>query len=102
MASDGEYSVSDVFTVTVEAGAAASVIRGTNSSDVLKGTAAGEILFGLAGNDTLDPGGGRDLAQGMAGNDSYVFSKGYGHDTLFDPLMLSSDRAKTAASLRTM
>ncbi|AVD70219.1 hypothetical protein CAY53_00925 [Desulfobulbus oralis] len=84
VASDGEYSVSDVFTVTVEAGAAASVIRGTNSSDVLKGTAAGEILFGLAGNDTLDPGGGRDLAQGMAGNDNYVFSKGYGHDTLFD------------------
>lgn len=36
------------------------------------------------GNDRLDGGAGNDLLRGNGGDDTYVFGRGYGHDTIHD------------------
>ena len=36
------------------------------------------------GADYLDGGAGDDYLEGGDGRDTYVFGKGYGHDTIFD------------------
>ncbi|MDM0113045.1 calcium-binding protein [Variovorax sp. J22R133] len=69
--------------------AAADVIQGQAGIDVLYGDAGGDTLrggtgndylFGEDGNDTLAGGLGDDLLNGGAGTNTYLFSRGDGHD----------------------
>lgn len=69
------------------------VLKGQNGSDMLKGGAGADLLKGGRGNDmlkggrgddTLDGGGADDLLLGGAGGDLFVFSDGFGQDTIRD------------------
>jgi Ca2+-binding RTX toxin-like protein len=71
----------------------ADTIRGVADHDVLRGLDGADALLGGAGNDLLDGGAGNDTLYGGingytpgagAGNDTYVFARGYGQDTVFD------------------
>ena len=71
-------------------------LNGENGDDVLNGGADNDTLQGGAGNDALDGGAGNDTLNGGgygnysngpyngAGNDTYLFGKGDGQDTIFD------------------
>ncbi len=72
---------------------AADTIKGTSDSDVIRGLDGNDVLYGGAGNDLLDGGAGNDTLYGGtngyaagagAGNDTYVFARGYGQDTVYD------------------
>ncbi|AEG93875.1 Conserved hypothetical protein [Ramlibacter tataouinensis TTB310] len=52
--------------------------------DVLYGGEGNDVLFGMDGLDTLDGGAGNDSLQGDAGVDTYVFSRGGGHDSIYN------------------
>jgi Ca2+-binding RTX toxin-like protein len=45
-------------------------------------TAGDDTIQGFFGADTLDGGAGNDLLQGEGGGDTYVFGRGYDHDTI--------------------
>lgn len=45
---------------------------------------SGALHFNLQGNDRLDGGSGADILSGGEGNDSYVFGRGYGIDTVIE------------------
>ncbi len=70
-------------------------INGGNGNDTLLGGAGNDTLLGGSGNDSLNGGSGNDILNGGVGKDSiyggqgndsdtYVFSIGYGADTLSD------------------
>lgn len=71
-------------------------IHGDNGNDTLIGGIGNDILLGGDGNDLLQGGGGDDTLDGgagnddldsgpFAGNDTFIFGKGYGQDRiLFD------------------
>ncbi|MBR3024515.1 MAG: hypothetical protein IKH71_08705, partial [Oscillospiraceae bacterium] len=48
----------------------------------MNGGADDDELYGGGGNDVLDGGTGDDYLQGDHGDDSYIFRRGYGHDTI--------------------
>ena len=71
----------------------ADLFAGTAGNDTLNGTPADDKIFGglgndtlagNAGNDTLDGGSGIDTLTGGAGSDTFVYSPGYGTDTITD------------------
>jgi len=73
--------------------AAGETIKGGNDNDVILGLGGTDYLLGGAGHDLLDGGAGNDYLYGGvggyaagsgAGNDSYVFARGYGQDTVYD------------------
>ncbi|WP_417453881.1 calcium-binding protein [Kiloniella sp.] len=51
------------------------LLEGTDGDDVLEGFFAYDILDGRAGNDTL---------KGRNAGDTYIFDRGYDHDTIYD------------------
>jgi Ca2+-binding RTX toxin-like protein len=66
---------------------------GTNAADIIDGTSKGELITGGAGNDSLYGNDGRDTLDGGAGNDyihegsddgndTFLFGKGDGQDTI--------------------
>jgi VCBS repeat-containing protein len=57
-------------------------IEGCSGYEVLQGGRANDILRGNDGDDELDGAGGDDQLSGGAGNDTYIFGRGYGHDTI--------------------
>ncbi len=57
---------------------------GTDGNDNYQGTNANEFISGKGGDDTLSGGGGNDRLSGGDGNDTYIFAKGFGHDTVTD------------------
>ena len=75
-------------------------ISGYAADDTLLGLAGNDILLGNAGNDTLDGGAGNDILCGGGhvylpdgyvndyadgvGNDTYLFGRGDGQDTVYD------------------
>jgi Ca2+-binding RTX toxin-like protein len=65
-------------------------IQGGSGHDVIRGDAGDDTLIGQSGDDVLDGGSGNDLLVGghrydsMAGNDTYVFGRGDGQDTISD------------------
>ncbi|MCE4558126.1 calcium-binding protein, partial [Pelomonas cellulosilytica] len=61
---------------------ATTAVNGTNLADTLTGTAADETLSGLGGDDTLAGQGGTDFLSGGTGNNTYLFGRGDGVDTL--------------------
>ncbi|MGA0599282.1 calcium-binding protein [Caulobacter sp. KR2-114] len=52
--------------------------------DVTTGTAGNDVLTGAYYADTLDGKGGDDVLSGGDDGDTYLFGKGYGHDTIQD------------------
>ncbi|WP_151717534.1 CAP domain-containing protein [Gemmobacter serpentinus] len=59
-------------------------LTGNRGNNKLMGLAGDDTLRGGAGNDTLDGGKGADRLTGDSGADRFVFSKGYGKDTITD------------------
>jgi len=68
-------------------------LMGGSGSDTLNGTAGDDSLFGFAGadriyggegDDYISGGTGDDYLAGGNGSDTYFFSKGDGHDTIFN------------------
>src|SRR5690606_34815031 len=66
-------------------------LYGGSGNDVLYGGAGADTLFGDTGDDVLDGGEGNDTLIGggattwgstSSGSDTYVFARGYGHDTV--------------------
>jgi Ca2+-binding RTX toxin-like protein len=62
-------------------------LNGMAGNDLLLGGAGNDTLRGSSGNDTLIGGPGSDLLQGGSGADHFVFSDGFGNDTIsgFEP-----------------
>lgn len=59
-------------------------IDGGKGNDRLWGGQGDDLILGGRGNDILDGGKGVDELWGDAGKDTFIFKKGYGHDTIFD------------------
>ncbi|MEK1941384.1 MAG: calcium-binding protein [Pseudomonas sp.] len=62
-----------------------NVLIGNRGDNVLAGGAGNDVLEGQGGNDVLDGGTGDDILNGGEGNNTYVFGRGYGHDTIISP-----------------
>lgn len=91
-------------------------VQGGDGDDALQGGYGNDLLEGGAGNDSLDGGGGDDILVGGAGNDTlfgsyggndtYLFSAGFGQDKIFtarspsDQDMISFDASVAKESLR--
>ena len=78
---------------TLEGGKDDDILKGNFGNDTLDGGAGNDVLFGNQGNDTLfgargadrlEGGGGDDNIHTGFGNDTIVFGKFGGHDTVFD------------------
>ncbi|HFC8842268.1 TPA: calcium-binding protein [Neisseria oralis] len=52
--------------------------------DKLYGGNGNDRLYADSGDDLLDGGAGNDYLEGGLHKDTYIFGKGYGHDTIFD------------------
>ena len=74
-ASDAAFSVSDTFSLTLEAGQA-SDINLTDNPDNFTGTGLGEVVNALGGDDTLAGGPGNDRINGNNGNDKIAGGTG--------------------------
>ena len=61
-------------------------LMGGDGQDELYGGSGNDILRGDNGDDLLDGGNGNDTLEGGRGNDMYVFTRGYGHDTISDDI----------------
>ena len=57
---------------------------GLEGNDALSGGIGNDVLDGGAGNDTLYGGGSGYAPNAGAGNDTYLFGRGYGQDTIYD------------------
>lgn len=77
----------------IQGGAGNDTISGSGGDDVLYGDAGddsvaggfgNDILDGGAGNDTLNGGGGDVVWWATNGNDTYLFGRGSGQDTITD------------------
>jgi Ca2+-binding RTX toxin-like protein len=65
------------------------ILTGTNGSEYLMGYDGDDSLYGDPGNntfaggdDTLDGGPGNDYLEGRSGDDTYIFGRGSGSDTI--------------------
>ena len=84
---------------TLLGGAGNDTITGGRGADILAGGAGDDLLYGeeqsqdilaaQSGGDTLDGGTGRDQLFGRRGNDTYVFGRGYGHDSIDEATFFS-------------
>ncbi len=70
-----------------------NVFEGTQANDTLIGNSQGDILIGKEGNDIvtgsfygdkITGGAGNDILDGRDGDDTYIFNKGDGLDTIID------------------
>jgi 20S proteasome alpha/beta subunit len=77
---DSQSSSQDVLV----GGAQNDIILGAGGADYIDGGAGNDQINGNAGNDILRGGKGADFLNGGTGNDTYVFSRGDGVDTIFD------------------
>ncbi len=72
-------------------------LSGLGGNDTLSGGAGNDQLSGGEGDDVLDGGTGNDKLIGGAGSNTYLFSAGYGRDTIssdstsYDVIKLSDD-----------
>src|SRR5690606_12653685 len=49
-----------------------------------KSTTGNDAIYGYRREDILDGGAGDDYLQGNGEGDTYIFARGYGHDTIYD------------------
>ncbi|CAI3955338.1 Ca2+-binding protein [Commensalibacter communis] len=68
-------------------------IYGGAGNDVINGGAGNDTLYGGTGNDTLIGGAGDDYLSGDEGSDTYVLSKGDGHDTIYNHVTNPADKS---------
>jgi len=68
----------------VLAGDGKDSISGNNGNDRLFGQGGDDRIYGGAGDDLLSGGAGNDVLVGESGADTYVFGRGFGHDTILD------------------
>jgi VCBS repeat-containing protein len=68
----------------VLAGEGDDTLHGNNGNDRLYGQGGDDRIYGGNGDDLLSGGAGNDVLYGEAGADTYVFGRGYGHDTIVD------------------
>ncbi len=54
---------------------------GTRDTTLI-GSDTNDTIYGYSGNDILDGGAGDDILYGGYDNDTYIFGRGYGHDTI--------------------
>ncbi|OYY73521.1 MAG: hypothetical protein B7Y40_09150 [Gammaproteobacteria bacterium 28-57-27] len=59
-------------------------LSSSNGDDILEGGAGNDTLYASNGADILDGGSGNDWLDGGLGNDTYLFGRGGGHDTVWD------------------
>ncbi|WP_276307456.1 calcium-binding protein [Thiopseudomonas denitrificans] len=59
-------------------------LSGGSGDDYLSGGDGDDLLYGGTGDDILDGGAGNDKLFGGLGSDTYIFGRGYGHDTIQD------------------
>lgn len=64
--------------------AAADNLWGLNGADILNGGIGDDILYGGAQQDILDGGGDNDTLHGGGDTDTFVFTDGFGADTILD------------------
>ena len=76
---------------TLNGGVGNDTINGGIGNDSLMGNDGNDLIYGGAGIDVLDGGVGNDILKGnwetsgeVAGNDTYLFGRGYGQDTISD------------------
>ncbi len=69
---------------TLYGGGGDDLIEGDQGDDRLFGGEGNDTLKGGAGRDRLDGGAGDDILEGGAGRDVFVFSDGFGNDTITD------------------
>jgi Ca2+-binding RTX toxin-like protein len=99
---DATGNVSDNF---IRGNSGNDIVFAFGGDDTVNGGDGNDSLYGDAGSDTLNGGGGDDSLRGGAGRDTFVFSSGFGNDTLydftagFDSIDLSSLNFGTYASL---
>ncbi|MCD9149957.1 M10 family metallopeptidase [Pseudophaeobacter flagellatus] len=62
----------------------ANLITGNSGNNLLNGAWGDDTLIGGAGNDTLNDDGGNEVLTGGSGADVFVFSGGFGTDTITD------------------
>ncbi len=67
---------------TLTGGSGNDRMLGQVGNDLLNGGSGDDILIGGDGNDTIAGGTGNDRLVGNAGADTFVFSDGFGHDTV--------------------
>lgn len=68
----------------VLAGEGNDTLYGQNGNDRLFGQGGNDRIYGGAGDNLISGGSGNNLLYGEAGADTYVFGRGYGHDTILD------------------
>ncbi|MCC6917548.1 MAG: putative Ig domain-containing protein, partial [Nitrosomonas sp.] len=59
-------------------------LYGYAGADRLFGQGGDDHIYGNAGDDLISGGAGNDVLVGESGADTYVFGRGYGHDTISD------------------
>lgn len=59
-------------------------LLGNDGKDILNAGAGDDIIYAGKGDDILDAGTGLDFSNGQAGNDTYIFGRGYGKDSVQD------------------
>ncbi len=69
-------------------------LYGNEGNDTLYGGAGNDTLYGNDSDDILNGGAGNDILYGGEGNDTYVFAKSYGSDTIIDADGLNTLRFK--------
>ncbi|MBK7424392.1 MAG: calcium-binding protein, partial [Propionivibrio sp.] len=67
---------------TMYGGTGNDTLYGNTGNDLLDGGTGNDTLNGNDGNDTLDGGEGSDYLSGGAGNETYVFRRGGGADSI--------------------
>lgn len=73
-------------------GAGNDYLSGGSGDDYLSGGDGDDLLYGGSGDDILDGGAGNDKLFGGLGSDTYIFGRGYGHDTIQDFDVLSKNK----------
>lgn len=75
-------------------------LMGGAGNNVLAGGAGNDTLAGYLGDDVLDGGAGNDLLYGNeGGNDTYVFGRGYGQDTILNEWSANTTEVDTVRLL---
>ncbi|WP_417493219.1 hypothetical protein [Maricaulis sp.] len=70
--------------VTLNGGDGNDFIDGLSGNNTLIGGAGDDAIYGRAGTDRIDGGAGTDTLSGGTDADTFIFSDGYGADTILD------------------